>query len=36
LLGANFVIGAFIGGLTEIVFSLVIFNKSKGLVLKIE
>jgi hypothetical protein len=34
LLGANFVIGAFIGGLTEIVFSLVIFNKSKGLVLK--
>ncbi len=34
LLDANFVIGAFIGGATEIVFSLVIFNQSKGLVTK--
>ncbi len=34
LLGANFVIGAFIGGATEIVFALVILNQSKGLVLK--
>jgi hypothetical protein len=33
LLGANFIIGAFIGGATEIVFSLVIINQSKGLVL---
>ncbi|MFQ3195551.1 MAG: hypothetical protein ACI9N3_002385 [Colwellia sp.] len=34
LLGANFIIGAFIGGLTEIIFSLVILNKSKGLMLE--
>ena len=34
LLSANFVIGAFIGGATEIVFSLVIFNQFKGLVTK--
>ncbi|MCW8109473.1 hypothetical protein OPS25_13260 [Alteromonas ponticola] len=34
LLGANFVIGAFIGGVTEIVFSLVILNQSKGMVVK--
>ncbi|MBU2863344.1 hypothetical protein KO489_05770 [Reinekea forsetii] len=33
LLGANFIVGAFIGGLTEIIFSLVIFYRSKGLVL---
>ncbi|MFT6208271.1 MAG: hypothetical protein ACJA0T_002191 [Colwellia sp.] len=33
LLGANFIIGAFIGGATEIVFSLVIINQSKCLVL---
>ncbi|AEP31765.1 DUF7010 family protein [Brumicola nitratireducens] len=34
LLGGNFVIGAFVGGITEIIFSLVIFMQSKGLVLK--
>ena len=34
LLGANFVIGAFVGGVTEIVFSLVIFMQTKNLVLK--
>ena len=34
LLGVNFIIGAFIGGLTEVIFSIVILNKSKGLVLK--
>ena len=33
-LGANFVIGAFVGGILEIIFSLVIFTQSKGLVLK--
>jgi hypothetical protein len=33
LFNANFIIGVFIGGLTEIVFSLLIFNQSKGLVL---
>jgi hypothetical protein len=36
LVGANFFIGAFIGGVTEIVFALVIFNQSKGLVVTIE
>lgn len=34
LLNANFVIGAFIGGVTEILFALVIFSQSKGLVIK--
>ena len=34
LFSANFVIGAFIGGIAEVIFSLVIFNQSKGLVLK--
>ena len=34
LLGATFVVGAFIGGITEIIFSLVILNNSKGLELK--
>jgi hypothetical protein len=34
LLGANFVIGAFVGGVIEIVFSLVIFMQTKNLVLK--
>ena len=34
LLGANFVMGAFIGGATEIVFSLVIVTRSKRLALK--
>jgi hypothetical protein len=34
LFGANFILGAFIGGLTEIIFSLVILKKSKGLRLK--
>ncbi len=29
LLNANFVIGAFVGGITEVIFSIVIFNKSK-------
>jgi hypothetical protein len=33
LLGANFIIGAFVGGVTEIVFSLVIFMQTKSLVL---
>ncbi|CAM4021856.1 DUF7010 family protein [Pseudoalteromonas byunsanensis] len=33
IFGANFLTGAFIGGLTEIIFSLVILNKSKGVVL---
>ena len=32
LLGANFIVGAFIGGTTEILFSLVILNQSKNLV----
>ncbi len=36
VLNANFVIGAFIGGITEIVFALVIFAQSKGMVLKTE
>jgi len=36
LLSTNFVIGAFIGGTTEIVFSLVILNQSKSLLLKTE
>jgi hypothetical protein len=36
LLGANFIIGAFVGGVTEIVFSLVIFMQTKNLVLKSE
>jgi hypothetical protein len=35
LLGANFVIGAFIGGVTEIVFSLVIITQSKDLTVNI-
>ena len=34
LLNANFVIGAFIGGVTEILFALVIFSQTKGLVIK--
>ena len=34
LLGANFIIGAVIGGITEIIFSLVIIYNSKELVLK--
>ena len=33
LLGAEFMIGAFIGGVTEIVFSLIIFKQSKKLIL---
>lgn len=36
LLGANFIIGAFVGGVTEIVFSLVIFMQTKNVVLKSE
>jgi hypothetical protein len=36
VLNAKFVIGAFIGGITEIVFALVIFAQSKGMVLKTE
>ena len=36
VLNANFVIGAFIGGITEILFALVIFAQSKGPVLKTE
>jgi hypothetical protein len=36
LLGANFIIGAFVGGVTEIVFSLIIFMQTKNLVLKSE
>lgn len=32
LLAANFIVGAFIGGATEILFSLVILNQSKNLV----
>jgi len=35
LFNANFVVGAFIGGITEIVFALVIFSQSKGLVIKV-
>ncbi|CAM3799799.1 DUF7010 family protein [Rheinheimera salexigens] len=34
VLGANFVVGAFIGGITEIIFSLVIFKQSKRQALK--
>ncbi|GAA0213731.1 hypothetical protein GCM10009123_21180 [Kangiella japonica] len=34
LLNANFVIGAFIGGVTEIIFALVIFSQSRDLVIK--
>jgi len=34
LLGANFIIGAFVGGVTEVVFSFVIFMQTKNLVLK--
>jgi hypothetical protein len=34
LLDANFVVGAFMGGITEIVFSLVIFKQSNGLITK--
>jgi hypothetical protein len=34
LFNANFVIGAFIGGVTEILFALVIFSQTKGLVIK--
>jgi hypothetical protein len=34
LLGANFIVGAFVGGVTEIVFSFVIFMQAKSLVLK--
>jgi hypothetical protein len=33
ILEANFIIGAFIGGMTEVLFSLVILKNSKGLVL---
>ncbi len=33
LLGAGFMIGAFIGGFTEVVFSLIIFKQSKKLIL---
>ena len=33
VLDANFILGAFIGGVTEIIFSLVIFNQSKRLTL---
>lgn len=35
LLGSNFVTGAFIGGITEIIFSLLILNQSKDLVVKV-
>ena len=34
LFGADFILGAFIGGLTEIIFSFVILNQAKGLLLK--
>jgi len=34
LLGANFVTGAFIGGIIEVLFSLVILNQSKGVIVK--
>ncbi|TGE85210.1 hypothetical protein C7Y70_02410 [Pseudoalteromonas sp. KS88] len=34
LLNANFVIGAFIGGVTEVIFALVIFSQTRGLVVK--
>jgi hypothetical protein len=34
LLGANFVTGAFIGGATEVLFSILIFNQSKDLILE--
>lgn len=34
LLGANFILGAFIGGATEVIFSLVIFKQAKHLSLK--
>lgn len=36
LLGANFIIGAFLGGLTEIIFSLVILKRSKAIRLETE
>lgn len=33
VLDANFILGAFIGGVTEIIFSIIIFNQSKSLTL---
>jgi hypothetical protein len=33
VLDANFILGSFIGGVTEIIFSIIIINQSKGLVL---
>jgi hypothetical protein len=33
VLNANFMLGAFIGGVTEIIFSIIIFKQSKDMVL---
>jgi hypothetical protein len=34
VLDANFIVGAFVGGVTEIIFSIIILNQSKGLTLQ--